>query len=232
MTTTPKFVAYYRVSTERQGRSGLGLEAQIVTVEAHARRSGGEIIESFQEIESGKRSDRPELARALALCKKHKATLIIAKLDRLSRNVAFIANLMESRAEFIACDMPQANKLTLHIMAAMAEHEREATSQRTKEALAAVKARGKKLGNPRPDMPTVYSQRAEQARARREVVYPLARQMRDSGLTLRQVADQLNARNVRALHTGGLWHAESVRQVLKRHGECVYTAPAEAEDAA
>jgi DNA invertase Pin-like site-specific DNA recombinase len=107
------FVAYYRVSTERQGRSGLGLEAQVFTVEAHARRSGGEIIAVFQEVESGKRADRPELSKALALCKKKKATLVIAKLDRLSRNVAFIANLMESRAEFIACDMPQANKLTV-----------------------------------------------------------------------------------------------------------------------
>jgi DNA invertase Pin-like site-specific DNA recombinase len=219
MTTAPKFVAYYRVSTERQGRSGLGLEAQTVTVETHAKRSGGEIIASFQEIESGKRSDRPELAKALALCKKHKATLIIAKLDRLSRNVAFIANLIESKVDFIACDMPQANTLGLHIMAAMAQHEREATSQRTKEALAAVKARGKKLGNPRPNMPTVYGQRAEQARARREVVYPLAKQMRDSGLTLREIADQLNARGVKSLHAGNAWHAESVRQVLKQHSE-------------
>ena len=167
-----KFVAYYRVSTDKQGRSGLGLEAQLATVENYAARSGGDIIASFQEVESGKRSDRPELLKALALCRQKKATLIIAKLDRLSRNVAFIANLMESRVEFVACDMPEANKLTLHIMAAMAQHEREATSQRTKEALQAAKARGQRLGNPRPDIPAINKAWKEEARQHRALHYP------------------------------------------------------------
>jgi len=213
----PLFVAYYRVSTERQGRSGLGLEAQVSTVEAHARRSGGEIIAVFREIESGKRADRPELSKALALCKKKKATLVIAKLDRLSRNVAFIAGLMESRAEFIACDMPQANKLTLHIMAAMAEHEREAISKRTKEALAAAKARGTKLGNPRPDLEKMWSQWSSQAQAVRERVHPLARQMKDHGMTLAQIAQSLNDRGMKT-YRGGSWHASTVGRLLKEAG--------------
>jgi DNA invertase Pin-like site-specific DNA recombinase len=210
----PLFVAYYRVSTERQGRSGLGLEAQVATVEAHARRSGGEIIAVFQEVESGKRADRPELSQALALCKKKRATLVIAKLDRLSRNVAFIANLMESRAEFVACDMPQANKLTLHIMAAMAEHEREAISKRTKEALAAARARGTKLGNPTPNMEGMWSQWSSQAQAVRERVYPVARQMKDGGMTLAQIAQSLNDRGMKT-YRGGSWYASTVGRMLK-----------------
>lgn len=214
---SPLFVAYYRVSTERQGRSGLGLEAQVSTVESHVRRSGGEIVATFKEIESGKRGDRPELAQALALCKKKKATLVIAKLDRLSRNVAFIANLMESRAEFIACDMPQANKLTLHIMAAMAEHEREAISKRTKEALAAAKARGTRLGNPTPNMERMWSQWSEQAKAVRERVHPLARGMKDGGMTLAQIAQSLNDRGMKT-YRGGSWHASTVGRLLKAAG--------------
>ncbi len=144
---TPKFIAYYRVSTDRQGRSGLGLEAQQQAVcDFLARR--GDIIESFTEIESGRKDDRPQLAAALDTCRKHKATLVIAKLDRLARNVYFISGLMESGVEFVAVDMPEANRLTIHILAAVAEHEREAISQRTKAALKAAKVRGVKLGSP------------------------------------------------------------------------------------
>src|ERR1700712_439742 len=120
------FVAYYRVSTQKQGTSGLGLEAQRASVLAHAKN--GIILAEFTEVESGKRVDRPKLAEALKLAKRHKATLIIAKLDRLARNVHFISGLLESKVEFIACDMPLANKLTIHIMAAMAEHERDMIS--------------------------------------------------------------------------------------------------------
>lgn len=145
-----KFIAYYRVSTDRQGQSGLGLDAQHTAVMSHIT-GHSELIAEFTEIESGKKSDRPQLAAALAACKKQKAKLIIAKLDRLARNVAFIANLMESGVEFIAVDNPHANKLMVHMLAAFAEHEREQISKRTKEALAAAKVRGIPLGNPRPD---------------------------------------------------------------------------------
>ena len=145
-----RFVAYYRVSTEKQGRSGLGLEAQQEAVRTHLNGGNWHLAAEVVEIESGKRNDRPKLAEALRLCRLHGATLIIAKLDRLARNVAFISNLMESGVEFTAVDFPQANRLTVHILAAVAEHEREMISKRTKDALAAAKARGVKLGGVRP----------------------------------------------------------------------------------
>ena len=143
-----KWVSYLRVSTDRQGRSGLGLEAQRQAVTDYLNGGNWALVSEFVEVESGKRSDRPQLAAALAACRKHKAKLVIAKLDRLSRNVAFIASLMDGNVDFVCCDFPTANRLTLHILAAVAEHEREAISVRTKAALAAVKARGTKLGNP------------------------------------------------------------------------------------
>src|SRR5258707_6906292 len=149
MTKKPAaFVAYLRVSTVRQGESGLGLEAQRATVEAFARQHGGAIVASFVEVETGKRSDRPELAKALQAARKAKATLLIAKLDRLARNVAFIANLMDAGVDFLACDQPFASRLTLHILAAVAEDEARRLSERTKAALQAAKARGRKLGSP------------------------------------------------------------------------------------
>src|SRR5712691_7934411 len=143
-----KFIGYLRVSTEKQGQSGLGIEAQRKAIEDYLNGGRWELLAEYVEIESGKRSDRPELAKALVQSKATGATLIVAKLDRLSRNVAFIAALMESGVEFTAADMPMANRLTVHVLAAVAEHEREAISARTKAALAAAKARGQKLGNP------------------------------------------------------------------------------------
>ena len=134
-----KYVAYYRVSTEWQGRSGLGLEAQQEAVRGFTK--GGEIVAEVIEVESGKRNDRPKLAEALRLCRLHKAMLVIAKLDRLARNVNFVSSLMESGAEFVTVDFPQANRLTVHVMAAVAEHEAAMISARTKAALAAAKAR-------------------------------------------------------------------------------------------
>ena len=138
-TTKParRFVAYYRVSTDRQGRSGLGLESQRADVLDFINGGAANLIAEFTEVESGKRNDRPELEKALALCRKEKAKLVIAKLDRLARNVAFISNLMESGVDFVAVDMPDANRLTVHILAAVAEHERELISERTRSALKA-----------------------------------------------------------------------------------------------
>jgi DNA invertase Pin-like site-specific DNA recombinase len=141
------FVAYYRVSTDRQGRSGLGLKAQQKAVQDYLNGGDWSLVEELTEVETGKRSDRPELAKALALCRKHKAKLVIAKLDRLSRNLAFIATMMDSGVEFVAVDNPHANKLTLHILAAVAQHEREMIAERTKAALAS-----RKTGEgPRPE---------------------------------------------------------------------------------
>jgi DNA invertase Pin-like site-specific DNA recombinase len=144
-----KFIAYFRVSTDRQGKSGLGLDAQREAVMNYLNGGRWTLVDEFTEVESGKRNDRPELVKALTTCKQQKAKLAIAKLDRLSRNLAFIATLMDSGVEFIAVDNPHANKLTVHILAAVAQHEREIISARTSEALKAAKARGKRLGNPK-----------------------------------------------------------------------------------
>jgi DNA invertase Pin-like site-specific DNA recombinase len=144
-----KFVAYYRVSTDRQGKSGVGLEAQQAALRQYLNGGSWQLVAEHVEIETGKRDDRPELVKALEACRKHRARLVIAKLDRLSRNLAFIATLMDSGVEFVVVDNPHANKLTVHILAAVAEHEREMISERTKAALQAARARGTRLGNPR-----------------------------------------------------------------------------------
>jgi len=142
-----KFVAYYRVSTKGQEESGLGLEAQSMAVQVYlATHSGAELVAEFTEIESGKKKNRPELKEAVKLCKRQKATLVIAKLDRLARNVHFVSGLMETNVNFVACDNPHANRLMVHMLAAFAEHEREMISQRTKDGLQAAKARGVILG--------------------------------------------------------------------------------------
>lgn len=206
------FVAYYRVSTDRQGASGLGLEAQRTAVASFVT-GRGELAAEFTEIESGRRSDRPQLHAALAACQRQRATLVIAKLDRLARNVAFIAGLMESGVEFVAVDMPEANRLTLHILAAVAEHEREAISQRTKAALAAAKARGTKLGNPRPDVPAAVAARIARMAKARATVAPLIERLRAQGMSFRAIAADLNARRIPSA-TGRQWHASSVRNVL------------------
>ncbi len=159
MATNGTYVAYYRVSTDRQGRSGLGLEAQRSAVAGYLDGGSWTLLDTFTEVESGRRNDRPELAKALDLCRRRKATLVIAKLDRLARNVAFIANLMDADVDVVAVDMPEANRFTLHIMAAMAEHVAALVSQQTKAALKAAKARGRALGW------SIPSRRAEQAQA-------------------------------------------------------------------
>src|SRR3954453_2415545 len=158
-----KFVAYYRVSTERQGRSGLGLEAQQEAVRAYLNGGSWRLVAEVIEVESGKRADRPKLAEALRLCRMHGAMLIIAKLDRLARNVAFVSNLMDSGVEFTAVDFPQANRLTAHILAADAAHEPKSISERTKVALAAAKARGVRLGGNRGSLTAEVSRRGSAA---------------------------------------------------------------------
>lgn len=208
------FVAYFRVSTTRQGESGLGLDAQQAAVASLVASRAGELVASVQEIESGRRKDRPQLLAALDLCRSRKATLVIAKLDRLARNVAFVSNLMESGVDFLAADMPHANRLTVHILAAVAEHEREAISQRTKDALAAAKARGRKLGNPRPNMVYASAQasaRAADFKARR---LPQVKAAIAAGGTLRAAARYLNDLGVPTLN-GGRWHPQTVSRMLR-----------------
>jgi len=208
-----RYIAYYRVSTARQGQSGLGLEAQQADVERHLAGGDWTLIESFTEIESGKRNDRPQLAKALAACKRHKATLVIAKLDRLARNVLFIANLMESGVEFLACDCPGKDKFMLHVRAAMAEEEGRRISQRTRDALAAAKARGVELGKHGKIL--ARQNRAEADRFAHQIK-PAILDLRASGITtLRALAEALNLRKV-ATAAGGQWHPTTVHRLIKR----------------
>jgi DNA invertase Pin-like site-specific DNA recombinase len=217
-----KFVSYLRVSTQRQGRSGLGLEAQRETVSSYLNGGNWTLIAELVEIESGKRNDRPKLAEALRLCRIHGATLIIAKLDRLARNVNFISNLMEAGVEFIACDLPQANRLTVHIMAAMAEHEAAMISARTKAALAAAKARGTELGGMRWNSSDIASKgsvasvqvRQATAAKRASDLLPMIEAIRTEGAaSLRQIAGVLNERGIPTAR-GGEWSAVQVARVL------------------
>src|SRR5882724_437094 len=219
----PRFVAYYRVSTEKQGASGLGLEAQREAVARHVTVAGGVIAAEFQEVESGKRNDRPEIAGALAACRAQRATLIIAKLDRLARNVAFISNLMDSGVDFLAADMPLANRLTVHILAAVAEHEREMISARTKAALAAAKARGVKLGNPnlragdRASAIAAGRARSRRARSKARDIAPYIDAARKAGCkTLSEVGEALTARGIKTPGGCSNWSAEQVRRVVVR----------------
>jgi len=213
-----KFVAYFRVSTDRQGRSGLGLEAQREAVESYLNGGRWALVAEFTEIESGKRNDRPELEKALAACKKQKAKLVIAKLDRLSRNLAFIATLMDSGVEFIAVDNPHANKLTIHILAAVAQHEREIISARTSAALQAAKARGKRLGNPKLSEARRHAALAKKESADRYSanVLPVIHEIQRSGIkSLRGVARALAARGVPTAR-GGAWTPVQVNAILQR----------------
>ncbi len=204
------FVAYFRVSTDKQGSSGLGLEAQR---EAVARHVGGAIVAEFQEVESGKKNDRPQIAAALAVCRGRRATLIIAKLDRLARNVAFISSLMESGVDFVAVDNPYATRLTIHILAAVAEHEREMISQRTKAALAAAKARGVKLGNPHLEEARRRALATRRAREPAPDLVSLISGLAGQGLSLREIARRLNRLNLRTAR-GKQWYAGTVGKVL------------------
>ncbi len=179
-----KTASYYRVSTERQGQSGLGLDAQRSAVAAYA--VGKELSGEFVEVESGRKDNRPHLSAALALCRRKRAVLVIAKLDRLARSVAFISNLMESGVEFVAVDMPQANRLTLHILAAVAEHEREMISQRTRAALSAAKMRGTRLGNPQPGAMKASAAASANAARFRAGVLPLIHTRHAEGRSLRR----------------------------------------------
>jgi DNA invertase Pin-like site-specific DNA recombinase len=221
-TVAAKYVTYLRVSTDRQGRSGLGLEAQRKAVAEYVAGKG-EILAEYVEVESGKKNDRPQLARALAEAKRAGAVLLIAKLDRLARNVAFIANLLEAGVEIAAADMPQANRFLLHVMAAVAEHEAQAISDRTRAALAAAKARGVALGWSIPGRQEEQRQAAQKGAERNARaadqhaanVLPIVRQIAAGGASLRGVADELNARGIKTAR-GGLWHAATVRNLVGR----------------
>lgn len=221
------FISYYRVSTQKQGRSGLGLEAQKKAVADYLCDGGGELLHEFVEIESGRRKDRPQLRAALEMCRRKKATLVIAKLDRLARNVAFIATLLEGRIKFICCDMPDADSTMLQIYSAIAEREAAKISERTKAALAAAKARGKQLGWSMPSRIGEQKDAAQrgaaanrsQARQFASNVLPIIESVRAAGVSsLSDIADVLNARGI-ATARGGRWHAATVQR-LSQYAAC------------
>lgn len=211
------YIAYYRVSTDKQGASGLGLEAQREAATRVARTLP--ILEEFTEVETAKKSNalnRPQLQAAIEAAKRQDATLLIAKLDRLARNVYFISGLMESGVDFVAADMPQANRLTVHIMAAFAEHEARAISERTKAALTALKARGVQLGNPRwqESIEKARLERIAQAAKSGKPVVEMMQRQRFEGKTLREIARNLNDLGVKTV-SGAKWYASTVRGALK-----------------
>lgn len=220
-----RLVAYERVSTARQGASGLGLEAQRKAIENFAESRGADVLARFIEVESGRKADRPELLKALHHAKVTGATLVIAKLDRLSRNAAFLLALRDSGVRFVAVDMPEANDLTVGIMALVAEAEREAISRRTKEALAVAKARGVKLGNPNgaeslrragKGGAALRAAVASNAEAFAADLAPVLAAIRAEGHTsLRSIAAELTARGIRT-RRGGRWSVGNVERILLR----------------
>jgi DNA invertase Pin-like site-specific DNA recombinase len=221
-----RYIAYYRCSTRKQGQSGLGLEAQRSAVERFI--CDGSLIAEFEEVESGNRADRPALEAALRECRLRGATLVIAKLDRLSRSVSFIARLMEEGADFVAVDMPAASRFTLHIMAAMAEQEREMISHRTKAALAAARDRGVVLGGRRgacriedhSGAGRVRSAevRRSAAQARAKEFLSIVEDIRMTGVTsLRGIAQEMNARSISAPR-GGSWSPAQIARLAERAG--------------
>lgn len=207
-----KYIAYYRVSTKAQGQSGLGLEAQQALVAPYA----DDILHSFTEVESGKNDDRPQLAAALELCRELGASILIAKIDRLSRDAAFLLTLRKAGVDIIAADMPNAGTLEFGVRAVVAQHEREQISQRTKAALAAAKQRGVKLGSPNPRAGGLAAGAVRRAKTQAIAgkALPVITALRDAGASLRAIADELNKLGIQTA-TGKSWYAQSVKNIME-----------------
>ena len=221
---TGKFISYLRVSTAKQGASGLGLEAQRKAVEDYLNGGRWSLIAEFVEVESGKNTERKELQSALRACRLHGATLLVAKLDRLARNAAFLLNLREAGVKFVACDMPEANEMIVGILAVIAQGERKMISDRTKAALRAAKARGIRLGNPsnltykarKRGNGVSHRVRSAMASQRAQDIAPTLAEIQSEGVrSLRQIARELNQRGIPAPRSGN-WSATQVRRVLDR----------------
>jgi len=226
------FVAYYRVSTAKQGASGLGLEAQRMAVRAYLNGGEWRLAGEFTEVESGKRSDRPELAKAIETCRLYGARLVIAKLDRLSRDIHFLTGLERAGIRFVAADMPEANEMIVHIMAVIAQAERKMIGARTKAALAAAKARGTVLGGFRGHVPT-DAERAAAARTNRDradtraaLLSTVIERLRADGVTsVTGIAKVLTERGIPTARGGSHWRATQVRNVMARLGETASRPP-------
>jgi DNA invertase Pin-like site-specific DNA recombinase len=219
-----KCVAYYRVSTKRQGDSGLGLEAQRHAVQSFLGSGHGSLIAEFTEVESGRQDQRPKLHEALKLCRVTGSKLVVAKLDRLSRNLGFLVSLQEAGVPFVCADNPTANELTIHLLSVLAQHERRVISERTKAALQAAKSRGVKLGNPNiGQLSPNQREAANAARSRLANVFvadlgEIIQDIRDRGIvSLAGIARELNERGI-PTQRGGRWQATQVRRVMERFG--------------
>lgn len=208
-----KAIAYYRVSTTRQGRSGLGLEAQEIAVEQYCQRSDYTLLTKVVEVQSTRKC-RPGLFRALDLCRQHKATLIVARLDRLGRDVEQIAGIVKSNVEIIVADNPHANRFTIHILAAVAEEQRQRISETTKEALEAAKKRGVELGKNGKAL-SAANRKAAQEFAHK--LSPILRRLRNRGIiSVRAVSEELNKKGIPTFRAGGKWHPSTVYTLMNR----------------
>jgi DNA invertase Pin-like site-specific DNA recombinase len=230
-----QIITYYRVSTKEQGKSGLGLDGQKLALKQYVGSIGATMIAEYQEVESGTKCDRPELAKAIAHAKRSRAVLVVAKLDRLARNVAFLSNIMESGVDFIACDNPHANRFTVHILAAVAEDEQKKISDRTKTALQVAKQRGKKLGSSRENHwhgreerrqagaiaggQSAATAHTEAANAAYSDLYPMIQKRQQDGKTLREIAIELNSMG-HTTRRGKPWNASQVMRVANRGTAC------------
>jgi DNA invertase Pin-like site-specific DNA recombinase len=231
-TRPQQYVAYYRVSTGKQGRSGLGLEAQRAVVSQFVATASGKLFAEFTEIKSGSTSNRPQLDEALRTCRIRRATLVIARLDRLSRNVGLIARLMESGLEFVAADFPHANRLTIHILAAVAEYEAKVISERIKAGLAAAKARGVKLGgtkgscrgNMRAAVAASVLSRQRRAKARARDLAPIVWGLIAQGKSRAEIAEELARRGIRTPRNGK-WCVSAIARIQKRTKDEFASAP-------
>ena len=237
-------VSYLRVSTKRQAASGLGLEAQRAAVADYAEREGLRVVAEHVEVESGRKAARPELAKALNHCRAAKACLVVAKLDRLARNVAFLSGLMEAGVDFVACDNPTATKFTVHILAAVAEQEAKAISERTVAALAAAKRRGVLLGSSRPGhwagkeerrllgskrgVRRAAELRTQGAKQHNGMAVAEALRLRRTGMSWFDVATELNAKGL-VTRRGNTWGKSSVFAAVKAAAGCMAVAEATAD---
>ena len=208
-----EYVSYLRVSTQRQGISGLGIEAQRAAVEQYVAQSHGTLLQEYVEVETGSGKARPILGQSISLCRRTKATLLIAKLDRLARNVAFVSSLMESGVEFVAADAPYANRLMIHILAAFAEHERTLISERTKAALAAAKSRGVRLGLNGQRLAALN--RVTALEFAQLLSLPVAAARQNGAHTLASIAAELNDAGYRT-RQGAAWGPGTVLRLLRR----------------
>lgn len=211
-------VGYYRVSTTKQGISGLGMDAQRNAVASFINAGQAKLLAEFAEVETGKSTDRPELAKAIALCRRTKARLLIAKLDRLARNAAFLLNLRDSGIDFVCADMPHADRFTVGVLALVAEKEREMISQRTREGLQAAKRRGRKLGNPKLAQARTLAIRSTKRKAAdfARSLAPVVSEIRQAGVTtLKGIAQCLNARGFKT-PLGKPFTRQAVARALRR----------------